>query len=313
MKTNRLMRTAALFLALTGLTLTSCKKDKLDEGTNDSTSLTQLSNDEINVEEITNDALQDVEGVLSYNGGNLKSTYGIPCNATIDSTSVINDTITIFITYDGLSCNGRKYRTGQVQIKKQLGSQWGMVGASVNVKYINFSVTRVATGKTIVMNSDKTFTNVTGGFIYMLGQNGFTSLVHRVSGYIDVTFDNGTTRAWNVARQRTYTGTPGELVLTVGGFGTSGEYSNLVVWGINRQGEDFYTQITESIVHKEVCDGNPVTGIKVHQIPAADKSATITFGYDSNNLPVTNGDCPTHYRVDWQNGTYTGTSFLPLP
>lgn len=313
MKTTRLIRTAALFLALAGLTLTSCKKDKLDEGKNDSTSLTQLSNDEINVEEITNDALQDVEGVLSYNGGNLKSTSGIPCNATIDSTSVVNDTITIYITYDGLSCNGRKYRTGQVQIKKQVGSHWGMVGASVNVKYINFSVTRVATGKTIVMNSDKTFTNVTGGFIYMLGQNGFTSLVHRVSGHIDITFDNGTTRVWNVARQRTYTGMPGEIVLTVDGFGTSGEYSNLVVWGTNRNGEDFYTQILQSVVHKEVCDGNPVTGIKFHQIPGADKSATITFGYDSNNLPVTNGDCPTHYRVDWVNGTYTGTSFLPLP
>jgi hypothetical protein len=312
MKTIHLIRTGALLLALTSLTLTSCRKDNLDEGKNDSGSLTQLSNDEINVEEITNDALQEVEGVLSYNGGNLKSTYGIPCNATIDSTLVVNDTITIFITYDGLSCNGRKYRTGQVEIKKQVGSHWGMAGASVNVRYINFSVTRVSTGKTIVMNSNKTFTNVTGGFIYMLGQYGYTSLVHRVSGNINVTFDNGTTREWNVARQRTFTGTPGELVLAVDGFGTSGDFSNLVVWGTNRQGEDFYTQITESVVHRETCDWNPVTGIKIHQIPGADKSATITFGFDSNNQPVTNGDCPTHYRVDWQNGTYTGTSFLPL-
>ncbi len=313
MKTTNLFRTIALILALTGLTLTSCKKDKLDEGKNDSTSLTQLSNDEINVEEISNDALQDVEGILSYNGGNLKSTDRIPCNATIDSTSVVNDTITIYITYDGLSCNGRRLRTGQVQIKKQVGSHWGMEGASVNVKYINFSVTRVASGNTIVLNSDKTFTNVTGGFIYMLGQNGFSSLVHRVNGYVNVTFDNGTTRTWNIARQRTYTGMPGELVLTVDGFGVAGEYSNLVVWGTNRNGEEFYTQIDQSVVHKEVCEWHPVTGIKIHQIPDADKSATITFGYDSNNLPVTNGDCPTHYRIDWQNGTYTGTRFVPFP
>lgn len=313
MKTTNLIRIIALVIAFAGLTLTSCQKDKLDKGTNDSGSLTQLSNDEINVEEITNDALQDVEGVLSYNGGNLKSNRGIPCNATIDSASVVNDTVTIYITYDGLSCNGRKYRTGQVQIRKQVGTHWGMEGASVNIRYINFSVTRVASGKTIILNSNKTFTNVTGGFIYMLGQNGFSTLVHRVSGHLDVTFDNGTIRSWNVARQRTYTGTPGELVLTIDGFGTSGEYSNLVVWGTNRNGEDFYTRITESVVHKEVCDWNPVTGIKIHEIPTTDKSATITFGYDSNNEPVTNGDCPTHYRVDWQNGTYTGTSFLPLP
>jgi hypothetical protein len=313
MKTAQIFRTGAFFLALTGLALTSCKKDKLEEGKNDSTSLTQLSNDEINVEEITNDALRDVEGILSYNGGNLKSTDRIPCNATVDSTAVVNDTITIYITYDGLSCNGRRYRTGQVQIKKQAGSHWGMEGASVNVKYINFSVTRVANGNTIVLNSDKTFTNVTGGFIYMLGQNGFTSLVHRVNGYVDITFENGTTRTWNIARQRTYTGMPEELVLTVDGFGTAGEYSNLVVWGTNRNGEEFYTQINQSVVHKEVCEWHPVSGIKVHQIPGADKSATITFGYDSNNQPVTNGDCPTHYRIDWQNGTYTGTRFVPFP
>jgi len=312
MKTTNLFRTVALLLALTGFSLTSCQKDKLEEGTNDSATITQLATDEVDVEEITNDALQDAEGVLSYNGGDLKSTEGIPCNATIDSTSIVNDTITIYITYDGLSCNGRRFRTGQVEIKKQVGSHWGLPGASVNVKYKNFSVTKVATGKTIVLNSSTTFTNVSGGFIYMLGNFGLTSLVHRVSGNIAVTFDNGTTRTWNVARQSTYTGTRGQLVLTIDGFGTSGEYSNLLVWGTNRNNEEFYTRITQAVVFKEVCDGNPVSGIKVHQIPAVNKSATITFGYNSNNEPVTGDECPTHYRVDWVNGTYTGTSFLPL-
>lgn len=312
MKTTNLFRIGALLLALTSLTLTSCKKDKLEEGTNDSTSITQLATDEVNVEDITNDALQEVEGVLSYNSGNLKSTGGIPCNATVDSTLVVNDTITIFITYDGLSCNGKRLRVGQVEIKKQVGSLWGMPGASVNVRYINFAVTKVATGKTFILNSSTTYTNVTGGFLYMLGHFGLTSLVHRVSGNLSVTFDNGTTRNWNIARQRTFTGIPGEIVLTVDGFGTSGEYSNLVVWGTNRNNEEFFTQITQSVVYKEACDGDPVSGIKFHQIPSASKSATITFGYNSNNEPITGDECPTHYRVDWVNGTYTGTSFLPL-
>lgn len=313
MKTAKLIRTGALLFAFTGLIITSCQKDNLTDGTNDSTSLTQLTTDENNLEDITNDVMQDVEGVLSYNGGNLKSTDRIPCNATIDSTLVINDSITIYITYDGLSCNGRRFRTGQVQIKKQLGTRWGMEGASVNVRYINFSVSRVANGNTIVINSNNTFTNVSGGFIYMLGQNGFTALVHRVTGSMSVTFDNGTTRLWNVARQRTYTGTRGELVLAIDGFGTAGDFSNLVTWGTNRLGEDFYTQITQSLVFRETCGWDPVSGIKVHQIPALEKSATITFGYDSNNQPVTGDDCPTHYRIDWQNGTYSGTRFLPLP
>jgi len=313
MKTANMIRAAAFLMIIAGLTLTGCKKDKLNEGSNDSASLTSLTTDEMNLEQISNDALADIEGVLSYNGGNLKSTERVPCNATIDSTSVVNDTITIYITYDGLTCNGRRYRTGQVEIKKQVGTFWLMEGASVNIRYINFTVTKVSNGRFYTLNSSKTFTNVTGGCIFMLGQNGFTSVVHRISGNTDITFDNGITRNWNVARQKTFTGTPGDLLLTIDGFGTAGDYTNLVTWGTTRQGEEFYTQITQSIVHREACGWDPVSGVKVHQIPGADKSATITFGYDSNNLPVTGDDCPTHYRIDWQNGTYTGTSYLPLP
>jgi hypothetical protein len=125
-------------------------------------------------------------------------------------------------------------------------------------------------------------------------------------------FDNGTSRAWNVARQLTYTGTPGQFVLTVDGFGTSGEFANLVVWGTNRQGEEFFTQITQSVVHKQTCDWNPVSGIKIHQIPSDSKSATITFGFDSNNQPVVGDDCPTRYRIDWQKNNQSGTRYLPL-
>jgi len=306
------LKMPVLIMTIFALLLTSCKKDDLEKGQNDSSTLTQLTVDEATVEDISNEALQDVEGVLSYQGNGLKSTMEIPCNATIDSTSVINDTITIYITYDGLSCNGRRFRTGQVEIRKRVGTRWGMQGASVNVRYRNFSVTRVASGHTIVINSNKTFTNVSGGFIYMLGHNGFTRLIHRVEGAMQVTFGDSTFRTWNVARQRTYTGTRGELIMTTDGFGTSGSYDNLVVWGTNRNSEVFYTQIVQPVVYKAACDWNPVSGIKVHQIPEASKSATITYGFDSNYQPVTGDDCPTHYKADWVNGTYTGSSFLPL-
>lgn len=312
MKSITCLKTPVLIMTILALALTSCKKDDLEKGRNDPSTLTQLTTDEATVEDISNEVLQDVEGVLSYQGYGLKSTMEIPCNATIDSTSVINDTITIYITYDGLSCNGRRFRTGQVEIRKRVGTRWGMQGASVNVRYRNFSVTRVATGHTIVINSNKTFTNVTGGFIFMLGHNGFTTLTHRVEGTMEVTFGDNSARTWNVARQRTFTGTRGELILTTDGFGTSGSYDNLVVWGTNRNSEVFYTQIIQPVVYKAACDWNPVSGIKVHQIPEASKSATITFGFDSNYQPVTGDDCPTHYKVDWVNGTYTGSSFLPL-
>lgn len=129
---------------------------------------------------------------------------------------------------------------------------------------------------------------------------------------MQASFDNGTSRSWNVARQLTYTGTPGQIVLSIDGFGSSGEFQNLVVWGTNRQGEEFYTQIVQSVVCRQACDWDPVSGIKIHQIPADSKSATITFGFDSNNQPVTGSDCPTRYRIDWQKNNQSGTSYLPL-
>lgn len=311
MKTRRFIQLGALLLTVLSLSLSSCKKDNIDEGSKDSTSMEQLSADENNVENVTEDALKDVEGVLSNQGG-YKSTSGIPCNATVDSVSVVNDTITLYITYDGLNCNGTRMRTGQVEIRKKVGTHWGQPLSTVKIKYIDFTVTRVATGRSIVLNGEKTFENVSGGFIWMLGTS-MTSLVHKVSGYMNITFDNGTTRNWSVARQTTYSGTPGQLLVTIDGFGSTEGYSNLVTWGTNRQGEQFYTQITQSVVHKELCGWDPVSGIKIHQIPAVSKMATITFGFNNNNEPIGDDECPTRYRIDWTNGTYSGTAFLQLP
>jgi hypothetical protein len=311
MKTKAFYTSGLLTIFMILFMLSACKKDDIGKGKSDSASLEQLSKDETNMEVVTDDALKDVEGVLSYQGG-YKSTTILPCNATLDSVTVVNDTITLYITYDGLNCNGTRNRTGQVEIRKRIFTHWGQPMASVKIRYINFAVTRVSTGHTIVFNGEKTFQNVSGGFIWQLGNN-LTSVVHKVSGYMNVTFEDGTTRYWNVARQRTYTGIPGQLLLTVDGFGSIDGYSNLVTWGINRQGEEFYTQITQSVVHKELCGWDPVSGIKVHQIPSQSKSATITFGFNNNNQPITGDECPTRYRVDWVNGTYSGTAFLQLP
>lgn len=315
MKLSNMIYTGVLAIALTGIGLTSCQKDKLEKGTNDPSTLNEMTADELAVDEATNESMDDVEGVLGGNGGNgnFKSTdFMPPCNSTLDSTENVNDTITIYITYDGLSCNGRVYRTGQVEIRKRAGMPFSMEGASVNIRHINFTITKVASGKSMTINSNKTFTNVTGGHIFMLGHNGFDALVHRLQGTISITFDNGTTRTWSVARQRTYTGTRGNLLLTVDGFGTSGDYTNLVTWGTNRHGEEFYTSINQSVVFKQTCGWDPVSGSKYHQIPSADKSALVIYGY-TGNLPTPAGECPTHYRVDWQNGTYTGTRIVPLP
>ena len=311
MRTKNLISLAVLLVSVIALSFTSCKKDDLNKGNADPSSLVQLSADENNVESIMNDAEGDITSVMSNSGSNLKSTAWLPCNANVDSLAIANDTITIFITYNGLSCNGTGKRTGKIEIKKKVGTHWEQAGATIIYKYIDFTVTRVATNKSVTLNGTKTFENVNGGHRWQVGTT-ISSYVEKVSGVMQASFDNGTSRSWNVARQLTYTGTPGQIVLSIDGFGSSGEFQNLVVWGTNRQGEEFYTQIVQSVVCRQACDWDPVSGIKIHQIPADSKSATITFGFDSNNQPVTGNDCPTRYRIDWQKNNQSGTSYLPL-
>jgi len=311
MKTTNLFRLGVILVSAMTLTFTSCKKDNLNTGAADPATLKQLSTDENEVDGIMNDAEGDITSTLSNNFTGLKSTESLPCHTTIDSLAKANDTIAIFITYNGLTCNGKLSRTGKIEIRKKAGTHWELAGATVICKYINLKVTRIASGKSVTLNGTKTFVNVSGGHRWQVGST-ITTFIQEASGIMQASFDNGTIRTWNVARRLTYTGKQGQLNLTIDGFGTSGEYQNLVVWGTNRDGEQFYTQINQPVVHRQSCDWNPVSGIKFHQIPADSKSATVTFGFDDNNEPVTGDNCPTRYNVNWQRNNKSGTFYLPL-
>ena len=311
MKTKSLSNLAIILVSVIALTFTSCAKDDLSMGTADPATLEQLSADENNVENVMKDVESDITSFISNNNTGFKSSAWAPCNATIDSLAKANDSITYYITYDGLTCDGKRNRTGKIEIKKKVGTHWEIAGATLIYKYIDFTVTRVATGKSVKLNGTKTFVNVNGGHRWQVGTT-LSLYVERISGKMQASFDNGSSRTWNVARQHTYTGTPGQHVLTIDGFGVSGNYQNLVVWGTERQGEEFFTQITQSVVCRQACGMDPVSGTKIHQIPSDSKSATIAFGYNTNNEPITGDECPTRYRVDWQRNNKSGTSYLPL-
>jgi hypothetical protein len=311
MKTKKFSNLAIILVSAIMLTFASCAKDDLSQGTADPATLEQLSADESNMDNVLKDAESDITSVMSNNGGNFKSTAWRPCGATIDSLGIANDTITIRITFNGLTCNNKRNRTGKIELKTKVGTHWNQAGATVVCKFIDFTVTRVATGKSIKLNGTKTIVNVNGGHRWQVG-TVISSYVEQISGSMQASFDNGTSRNWNIARKITYTGTAGQYIMTIDGFGSTGSYQNLVVWGTNRQGEEFFTQITQSVVCRQACDWDPVSGIKIHQIPSDNKSATITFGYTSANEPIVGDECPARYRVDWQRNNKSGTSFLPL-
>ncbi len=288
-----------LTLAFTVVLLnTSCKNRKAA----DAATITQLSKDENDVEGASDDAANDVNEVLTR--GTAKSIAGFLCNATIDSSAITNDTIKYFITYTGEICHNKK-REGSVEIKKKNETSWYDEGATVIIKFNNLKITKIASNRSIKLNGFVTYKNVSGGVVREINANG--TIVHSVDGVLSAEFDDGTTRVWNIAKKRTYSGTQNNIIVTVEGTGMTDGYSNLITWGVNRHGELFYTQVTVPIIHKQTCDWDPVFGMKSIAIPEKDKSATITFGFDSNGDIVNSSNCPTHCKVDWQKGNKTGT------
>jgi hypothetical protein len=309
MKTKNLIRLGIMLFALITFGIAGCKKDKNKDNSVDSASMQQLVNDETSFNNADNDALNDANEVLSKSG--TKSTLWIPCNATLDSSAVVSDSITYYITYNGLNCSGNRLRTGQIEVKKNVNDHWSTAETKVYVKLVNLTVTKVSNQKTMTLNGTKIYENVSGGLVSQLG-NGVTTVVHKVTGSVTATFDDNTTKTWNIARQRTFTGTPTDLVMTVDGFGSADGYGNLVVWGTNRHGEAFYTQIISSVVHRQACGWDPCSGVKIHQIPGDGKKATVTFGYDANNQPITGTNCPTNCKIDWEKNGQTGTLYIQI-
>lgn len=312
MKTTHLIKTSAMLLALAAISITGCKKDNNQDETVDTTPMQQLAVDQNNMEMSIDEATRDIDGVFA---SELKSTafdHKMPCNVTIDSVSVNNDTITVLLVYNGLNCKGNLNRTGKIELKRKIGQRWGIPNSSLSARFIDYTVTRVSNGKSLTLNGNKLFRNVTGGFVFLVGTLQ-DSVTFETTATLQAVFDNGSTRNWNVARRTTFTGNQDTLQLSITGFGASGTYSNLVMWGTNRESNEFYTSITTPVVHKELCDWDPCSGVKVHVVPAASVSTTVTFGYDDNNQPVTGDDCPTRFRIDWVKNGQSGTVYQPLP
>lgn len=300
------LKTVSIVLLAAAVTFTSCRKK--DKENVDPTSLQQLSKDETQMTNASDEAMSDANSVASG-----AKAFNL-CDATIypDSFSVNNDTLIKRIVFNGNQCLPNKTRLGTIIVRRLKNIPWSTANTSIWVKFINYKVTKGT--KSVTINGTKTFTNVSGGVLANLNNS---TIVHRIEGSVQATFDNGTSRSWNIARQRTYSGTAANYVITNDGFGQSNGYTNLVTWGTNRHGEAFYTQILQGIDLRQICGWDPVKGQKKHIIPSDNKSATVTFGYNSANELIstinTPSECPSKYKVVWEKNGNSGTVFLDLP
>lgn len=303
MKTNKkLWLTLIVFALVTGLTFNACKKDDTDDDsktpstTTEKEILSQQANDEEDFQVASDNADETADKVMGSIVATAKgTTIEKPCDATIDSSLLVSDK-QITITFNGTNCNGNGIiRTGKIIIKLTTGIRWVDSNAVLTVTYQDFKIER--RNRTILINGTKTHTNLSGGKIgqVLLGK----TIRHKVvSTNMKCKINNAATeRTWNVNRLKTFTKDGSYIKLTLTGEGISGNYSNLVTWGINRAGKEFFTKIQTPILISTECTAGPKSGVKVHYV-GTDRALTTTFGLNSSGVALTTG-CPTHFKIAW--------------
>jgi hypothetical protein len=318
MKTSNFFRISIVAASLTFMF--ACKKDSSSASSSPTTAAnvqtasddqTMVSNED---EATNNDAELALTSSASIAGNSLNSSgksgastlglgsiLGISLCGDSLSFDTTSDTKTVTITYDGMDCLGANSRTGTISITVPKGVHWGDPQATVTLN-VDLTITRKRDGKSIVIKGTKTIINTYGGLLTDLATTD--SIVHEISSQWSVTYNNGTTRTWNVLKHRVFTYNNGVVISTVNGINSS-----VAEWGVNRFGVSFSSSITQPKVFAQSCDFRLVSG--QDSLTRGDKiTAIITYGLDASGNPVTS--CPSgsfYAELVWTNSvsgkTYT--------
>jgi hypothetical protein len=333
MKTKNLHR--LLFATtLSGLLFTACKKSNSDSNssTTSSTDLQTQSDDEARVSTESGAAFDDANAAMigessvtgasfasdarfgvAVDGGNgsLGGLPGMLCNATVTVDSTSNPR-TITITYNGKTADSLRSRTGSIVISIAQGVKWSSAGAVVTVSFNSLVITRLVDNKTITFNGTHTYTNVSGGSLISLTSSSATPVTHTItSSNMSITFDNGTTRTWSVARQRVFSYDNG-IVITQTGTNSQGNLQGISEWGTNRFGNSFTVQVASPLVVSESCGWQLTSGSHV----VTDAAGVLTLTYGLNATGTATG-CPVvgssyYFQLVWAGaGGKTYTFILP--
>lgn len=305
--------TLSLITFTVAATIVSCKKESSSNPDNDTakTELTTHTDDQARFSSELDAVANDADVALESNpgvAGRFEGTQGIICDATV-TVNLQSNPRTVTIVYDGTNCLGTRTRTGTVVISVPQGVSWKNAGAAVTVAFQNLKITRTSDNKSITINGTHTYTNVTGGLLINLPTLGVIKHSITSSG-MTITFDNGTQRSWQVARQREFTYNNG-VVISITGLHTEGSVSGIAEWGTNRFGGAFTTRVVEAIKLKQDCNFRITSGKLEHTNPMI--TGTATFGLDASGNPTgCPGANPYYYKLVWtlRNGG-SGTVILP--
>ncbi|MEO8150832.1 MAG: hypothetical protein ABI723_24580 [Bacteroidia bacterium] len=312
MNTKKVLLNVAFAAALTGLIFAGCKKENDTSATDEMSEQLTNGTDESRFSAASDEALDDVNNIAldnskfrGVNGQWILLGLHTPCNVVIDSS--LKDHGTLTVTFNGNDCANLHSRTGSVTLQLPYNAAtntvtpWSTAGCTLTVTFHDFSITRLSDGKSLTFNGSKTITNVNGGLVD--DEPDFTApVVHHITGMMQVTFDNNTSRTWNIDRTRTIARFNNVTTVTITGNATENGYSNVSVWGINRKGNVFTVTINTPVVLSSTCNFNAMSGVRM--IHGVIRELTITYGVDQAGNPITNG-CPYGFKLNWigKNGT----------
>jgi hypothetical protein len=312
MKTAILGRIAFCAIALSSLVI-ACKKDSA--GNSNANTIQTQADDQAMVSNesdlMANDVNTAIGSNASFNGNSaadlrngqttlnsvdqtktLGEGNALICDATIVFDSSANS---ITITYNGTNCYGNRTRKGTVTIALTSGAHWMDEGAVATVTVQNLVITRMSDHKSITINGTRTITNVSGGSLNDLANDG--SITHALSDNFSITFSDQAVRSWMMSKTRVFTYNNG-IVITSTGTHSDGVYNNIAEWGTNRFGTDFESLISVPKVIRQDCEFRLVSGQNI--ILRSDSlNSTITYGLDAMGNPTS---CPSgnyYLEVVW--------------
>lgn len=299
------LKLVSIFTLCSFVLFSACKKDDTSSSNNGNTDeqIATSVSDESQVTSEMDDIALDAGAAIEYDAsfsGNNTVLDGIICDATVEySTST--DPMTITISYNGSNCGGGRSRTGTIVLSMAAGTEWKTPGAHFTVTFNNLKITKTSTNKSITITGTHTVTNVSGGLLIHLATEG--PITHTItSENMKVSFDNGTARTWNVAKQRVYTYDNGAVV-SITGTHTDGDDNHVAEWGTNRAGVEFKTSSIEPVVVKQSCNFRVTSGTVKHSTNAY--SAVATFGLNAvGEITGCPGTGSYYYKLVWtgQNG-----------
>ena len=309
MKKGKLILKSFLILAFFASVISSCRKDKTDEIDVDETSEQTINaSDERTMSSEMDDSEDEANRLMLHHRhfrglswiGTLTGNH-YPCNAVVDSSLKAQGRLVI--TFAGNTCDNKRSRSGSITLQLPYDSvtntvtPWSSAGCVLTLTFNNFKVTRLSNNKSIVINGVKYISNVNGGLVDD-ATTFVTPILHRITGTMQVTFDDGTVRSWSIDRSRSINRTNGITTVTISGNATENGISNVSIWGVNRKGNNFTVSIPTPIVASSSCNFEPSSGVRVHNGVVRD--LTVTFGVDQSGNAVTSG-CAYGYRLNWIN------------